>query len=695
MMKSRNDSRTHETPIHRAISVIAAVLLFVTAASATAAPVTFTVDTTDDTEPVAPVSAAKDANGKTSLRAAIMAANEQPDASTIHFSLPGGIGIIGIAEPLPEIIAPVVIDGGGQVVLKQTNAKADYGLLISGGRSLVRGLIIEGFAQGIRLQTLGSNAIQGNVFGDNNIGVCLGTFSGADPAGGSIGNLIGGATLTTRNAFVRNTICGILSAYSSSNVIAGNFIGVQTNNAPGGNYYGIILLYSDTNVIGGKVDGSGNIIANSDRDGILIAGGQKNIIFRNAITGNKRNGVALCSAPTTTGSSRHSIANKIGGSFLDGTGNHISGNTGGAGVLIAADGDVLGSNKVQGNIIGTDELGKTPAPNDTGVAIYGSSLNSIGGKAPGTGNLISANTKAGLVIVGHAWTLSELLANVSLPAGTIRPATLLNVVQGNVIGSDFDAEDPALGNGRTGIAIAGASRTIIGGTTAATGNKIGYNGANTPFGPGISISNSSLGALATQNQIIGNAIQGNDGSGILVDQNANGNVIGGKTKGMGNVVFRNGNRNDNAGIELSNSDTGVIGNSIRENAGASGIKGDAADGIHSLSLASVALVPLQTSGAKIKVGWTLSDTGGAAGSSYRIEFFSNADADTAQGENFLGATLAKLADNHAASGTMSLPKGVNFITATVTLLGDKGIPKATSRFSSVLTLPAAAAAALP
>src|SRR5581483_11106292 len=76
---------------------------------------------------------------------------------------------------------------------------------------------------------------------------------------------------------------------------------------------------------------------------------------------------------------------KIGG--RKGAGNVISGNT--TGVEIAGLGTA--NNVVEGNSVGTDKLGTYAIGNSTGVYLESSSTNTIGGTAPGAGNLISGN----------------------------------------------------------------------------------------------------------------------------------------------------------------------------------------------------------------------------------------------------------------------------------------------------------------
>src|ERR1044072_1332076 len=114
---------------------------------------TFTVTTTND-------------DGPGSLRQAITDANASPGTDTITFNIPGsGVRTITPASSLPEIVDPVIIDGYTQpgsspnaqimgessVLLIELDGTLSWpsngdggfsGLVITGGSSTVRGLVI-------------------------------------------------------------------------------------------------------------------------------------------------------------------------------------------------------------------------------------------------------------------------------------------------------------------------------------------------------------------------------------------------------------------------------------------------------------------------------------------------------------------------------------------------------------------------
>jgi titin len=81
-------------------------------------------------------------------------------------------------------------------------------------------------------------------------------------------------------------------------------------------------------------------------------------------------------------------------------GNLISGNTG-RGVYISYEGDYTATNtNVLGNFIGTDITGAAALGNQVGVEIDQVSGNNVGGTTPGSRNVISGNSQAGVIVNG-------------------------------------------------------------------------------------------------------------------------------------------------------------------------------------------------------------------------------------------------------------------------------------------------------
>jgi len=165
--------------------------------------------------------------------------------------------------------------------------------------------------------------------------------------------------------------------------------------------------------------------------------------------------------------------------------NVMSGNSGN-GILML--GDSATGNVVEGNFIGTDATGTLDLGNAfAGVGILNSaSHNTIGGTAPGAGNVVSGNGTIG----------------VGMGAGGVCTD---NVVQGNRIGTDVTGTLP-IGNGLDGVGTSGLNNTV-GGSTSEARNIIAFNGRN-----GVSVD--AVFSNGTGNIVRGNSIFSNGALGI-------------------------------------------------------------------------------------------------------------------------------------------------------------------------------------
>jgi hypothetical protein len=182
--------------------------------------------------------------GPGSLRQALLDANDSSDANLVLFNLgPGGPFTIHPLSPLPEITSPVVIDGWSQsgsnvppvVVLdgSQEGTPSD-GLVLTAPSNTVRGLVLTGFINALRLQSNGFNIVQGN-------------FIGTDATG--------------------------------------------TNAAP--NSADGVYISSPGNAVGGALPGQGNVIAFNGRNAVAVAAGFKNTLSQNSIFQNGALGIDL------------------------------------------------------------------------------------------------------------------------------------------------------------------------------------------------------------------------------------------------------------------------------------------------------------------------------------------------------------------------------------------------------------------
>jgi CSLREA domain-containing protein/uncharacterized repeat protein (TIGR01451 family) len=240
--------------------------------------------------------------------------------------------------------------------------------------------------------------------------------------------------------------------------------------------------------------------------------------------------------------------NLIGGSPIDGNvfGGHAPPFDDDEGIGIKIIGSEATGNKIQSNRIGVGATG-TALPNKRGIWIDGAPNNEIGGPTNDHRNIISGNTKEGILITG---------------AGA----------SGNTIWMNYIGTDPtgtsAVANGSTtqdGVVIKGAPNNEIGGN--ARGNLISGNGQ------GVRLED----AGASGNKVWGNLI-GTDKDGTCIPsgtspqcplRNTDGvvildapaNEIGGGGTGQRNVI----SGNTSSAIEIRGSDGGSVGNKIQGN----------------------------------------------------------------------------------------------------------------------------------
>ena len=233
------------------------------------------------------------------------------------------------------------------------------------------------------------------------------------------------------------------------------------------------------------------------------------------IVGNELNGVVI----TNTGASGTLLGNTIGGT-ASGARNVISGN-GRNGVAFMNAG--ASGNTVLGNYIGTDVTGMVGLGNAlAGVAILnGGNANTIGGTAPGSGNVVSGNYSDGIRI------------------SVVQNST--NVVEGNYIGTDKDGTG-GLGN-LNGVTIDTTTGQVIGGLTSNAANLISANNADgvmiSGFGStGNTLEGNLIGTTADGTKALGNKV-GVAVVSIVSTDGISANTVGGVVSGATNVISGN------------------------------------------------------------------------------------------------------------------------------------------------------------
>ncbi|MBL8814266.1 MAG: cadherin domain-containing protein, partial [Planctomycetaceae bacterium] len=252
--------------------------------------VTTTSDVTDgDTSSVSALLSNTGADGRISLREAILAANATAGTNSISFNIPdalvSGAHTIVLSSMLPAITDALILNGmtepdagGHPVVVLDGGLTVAEGLDVQASGTTIRGLVIQRFAnRGVLIRSGAANVtVAGNYIGTDVTGlVAQGNGSwGIDILGAGSGVIIGGSALTDRNVIGGNTGWGGIAVNATTNVtIQGNLIGVGANGTTAiANGYGILLL-NDTSgtVIGGTSAGEGNQIFNSTSSGVSLA----------------------------------------------------------------------------------------------------------------------------------------------------------------------------------------------------------------------------------------------------------------------------------------------------------------------------------------------------------------------------------------------------------------------------------------
>ena len=287
-----------------------------------------------------------------------------------------------------------------------------------------------------------------------------GSNAGQNPEGLTFFVPASGSTI--RGLVINRFALGIyMAGGSSANVVEGCFIGTDPTGliALGNSQAGVTLYQSDSNRIGGTTPAQRNVISGNGKcvngtclgSGVSISG--LNNLAKNLVRGN------------LIGTDRNGTAalgNASEGIFLfQGQGNTIGGSAPGSGNVIS--GNRIGislndsvTNRIAGNFIGPNTTGNAAVPNNYGILVSGgSSGNTIGGTTAAERNIISGNSSHGVVLGSN---------------------TVEQKIEGNYIGTDVTGLNP-LGNGDAGVFVDQASTCLIGGDPAGAGNRIAYNAA--------------------------------------------------------------------------------------------------------------------------------------------------------------------------------------------------------------------------
>ncbi|HEV3204654.1 MAG TPA: right-handed parallel beta-helix repeat-containing protein [Gemmataceae bacterium] len=157
----------------------------------------------------------------------------------------------------------------------------------SGAGNLISGNLGDGVY--LFTQFANGNQILGNLIGTDFTGtLAMGNGESGVEFDDSITNTLGGTIGGARNVISGNVVAGIfLSIGASGMVIEGNFIGTDRSgtNAIANQNYGILLINSGDNTIGGTMPEARNLISGNSGDGVHIhgPGASNNVIQGNYI----------------------------------------------------------------------------------------------------------------------------------------------------------------------------------------------------------------------------------------------------------------------------------------------------------------------------------------------------------------------------------------------------------------------------
>lgn len=304
-----------------------------------------------------------------SLRWAIGQTNGGAGGDTIEFNINPGSGVqtIPITSALPAITVPVTIDatinpnyaGTPLVQIDGTGAGAGVnGLSITAGNTIVRGLSIVNFkGHGINISSGGGDVVQADYLGIRADGTTTAPNGGDGVLVTSSNNTIGGSLSGQGNLISGNSGYGIELNTGSSNLVAGNRVGVNANGTlkRGNTLGGILVKNSLTDTIGGTSSGAANIISGNASHGIETFGTTDGLVVQGNFIGtdvsktidlgNLGDGVHLFSSHNTIGGLSQGAGNVI--AF---NGNSTSGNVAGIAMVLNVANNTIYSNSIFSNV---------------------------------------------------------------------------------------------------------------------------------------------------------------------------------------------------------------------------------------------------------------------------------------------------------------------------------------------------------
>jgi hypothetical protein len=547
----------------QAVSGFSAVTATVTDNQGNTSPLAAALTQLTQVTPLAPtilmVTSAAD-SGTGSLRDAIQTADGGAGPSIIQFNITGsGVHTIILQSSLPDVTAPVLIDGASQpgyagLPLIQLAGDGTFtGLRIVGPQVTVRGLDFTNFVTALEISgpSAVADQVQSSFFGTDPTGTMLANNSTSILIDAGASEAVIGTDGQGRNpAAEGNLIEGGAAAVNvtdaSFNRIAGNRIGTDITGEQlidPTNFSVNAVEFQGSgvgNVLGTNSDGRGDRAERNILDGLVAISSSRNVVAGNFF-GTDATGQTF-----------------LTGAQLDllGSGNRVGGLVPSArNVFVGQDQLILvtdhaAANRIQGNTFGLAADGKTLLGSATiGINLRFCSDTLVGASEPAGRNVLAGNG-VGILVDG---------------------GTDQTHIAGNYIGTDITGQ-VALGNGigiqLLHIQLPGTSPhdVLIGGPVHGAGNVISGNG--------IGVSLVGVTNVTVAGNIIGLAADGttllpNTQAGVQVIDDVNFGVtsthvvIGTNADGIGDITERNIISGNGTGIAVTGGqDIAIAGNFI-------------------------------------------------------------------------------------------------------------------------------------
>lgn len=413
--------------------------------------------------------------GAGSLRQAILNANATTGRDTIVFAIslaPGGVATIAPLTPLPAVTDVATIDGYSQAGSAMNTLTAGFdamirirlsgaaagggadGLVLAATGTIVRGLVIDGFAgAAVRIVATASAsvvALTGSVLGTGYGGLPLAANGTGVLIDGCPTARIGGNLVEERNLIAGNLQDGVRldGAPTTGAIIRGNRIGLNAEGTAEGNRFGIRVT-AGVATIGGVSPSPGNTIAaNTEADVQIETTGSLGLIQGNHIG---TDDAGLVNRGSTAGIV---VIGATGGTI----GNPGSSTTGGRNIVVASQRAIelrqATGVTVANNYVCRNTAGMAIGSCQTGIRVEGGGGHTLGGHylsgaaRYGQGNSV-ASCQVGIALVQTTGNTIEANTLMDNPGAGV----LVEASSDNLVGSFFDTPTGnSLGNliGRNG-----------------------------------------------------------------------------------------------------------------------------------------------------------------------------------------------------------------------------------------------------